>query len=141
MSRADFYLLPPGGTRQAFACRLVEKVYKLGQSIWLRLDAADLLDMEQALWVFKPESFIPHQIFNSSATLANCPVWLINADQTLPQAPCDLLINLALTPLQPGSNVARIAEIVPQDETIRRITRQQYTVYKALEWQMTTHTL
>lgn len=136
--RADFYVLAAGDERAAFACRLAEKAYKLGNSVWIRVDAEALPSMDECLWTFKPESFVPHGIVAEGADLASLPVWLMT---DLPEGHCDLLINLALRPLDPGDHAARVAELVTQDEPILQLTRKQYAVYKALGWTLNTHKL
>ncbi|MEY4590396.1 MAG: hypothetical protein RL497_2472 [Pseudomonadota bacterium] len=138
--RADFYVLPAGEDRNHFACRLVEKAYKLGNRVWLRLDETAVAGMDEQLWHFKPESFVPHAVYPPGTAGANLDaVWLLSAlpaDQT-----CDLLINLARTPLEPPGNAGRVAELVNQDTEILTLTRQQYARYKALNWTINTHKL
>lgn len=136
--RADFYVLPAGEAREHFACRLIEKAYKLGNRVWLRLDEAMLAELDTQLWTFKPESFVPHEVYTPGAQLDGCPVWLITA---LPAGDCDLLVNLALSPLEPPQNVGRVVELVTQDAQILQITRQQYARYKGLNWDINTHKL
>ena len=136
--RADFYVLPPGEERIHFACRLAEKAYKLGNRVWLRLDETAMAAVDECLWTFKPESFVPHARYTPGALL-NETVWLIS-ELPANQA-CDLLINLALSPLEPPINAGRVAELVNQDADILHLTRSQYSRYKALEWTINTHKL
>lgn len=137
--RADFYVLPAGEERALFACRLIEKAYKLGNSVWVRLDVQEIDSMDTYLWTFKPESFVPHAAYNPSADLTSEVVWLVN---DLPAGQCDMLVNLALSPLEPPTTTAgRIVEIVNQDAQILQLTRNQYSRYKTLEWTINTHKL
>ncbi|HMW49980.1 MAG TPA: DNA polymerase III subunit chi [Cellvibrionaceae bacterium] len=136
--RADFYVLPAGEERHHFACRLIEKAYKLGNKVWLRLDEQQLAALDDALWTFKPEAFVPHAAFGPDAKLEDCPVWLMTQ---LPDGDCDLLVNLASTPLEPPPSAGRVVELVTQDAHILQLTRQQYARYKALNWVINTHKL
>ncbi len=151
--RADFYVLPAGEERHLFACRLVEKAYKLGNKVWLRLDESALEQLDTSLWAFRPESFVPHQVFKAGASLADCPVWLMTQlpgedsgrEDSAPGNPlpinCDLVVNLATRPLAPPANVGRVVELVSQEAHILQLTRQQYARYKALNWVINTHKL
>lgn len=121
-----------------FACKLIEKAYKLGNSVWVRLDAQEIAAMDTYLWTFKPESFVPHAAYNPSANLTSEAVWLVN---DLPAGQCDMLVNLALSPLEPPTTAGRIVEIVNQDAQILQLTRNQYSRYKTLEWTINTHKL
>jgi DNA polymerase III subunit chi len=136
--RADFYVLPAGEDRIHFACRLVEKAYKMGNSVWLRVDEQAIAAVDESLWTFKPESFVPHAAYNQHAQLADCPVWLMTE---LPDGQCDLLVNLASQPLEPPTNAGRVAELVNQQADVLQLTRHQYARYKALEWTINTHKL
>lgn len=131
-------MLAAGDERTAFACRLAEKAYKLGNSVWIRVDEDMLASMDDCLWTFKPESFVPHGIAEAATDITSQPVWLLTE---LPAGQCDLLINLSLRPLQPGNYAQRVAEVVIQDEAILQLTRKQYAAYKALGWALNTHKL
>jgi DNA polymerase-3 subunit chi len=136
--RADFYVLPAGEERHHFACRLIEKAYKLGNKVWLRLDEDAQAALDETLWSFRPESFVPHASFEPGANLADCPVWLMTE---LPDGDCDLLVNLASSPMEPPTRAGRVVELVTQDAQILQLTRQQYARYKALNWAINTHKL
>lgn len=63
MTRVDFYLLDGKGAEVVieFTCRLIEKIRSNSQKAHVHADDQDLLyRIDQALWNFKPESFIPH---------------------------------------------------------------------------------
>ncbi len=50
-----------------FACRLIDKVYRLGHKIYIHTageDQAKLLD--DKLWTFREDSFLPHTIVRTS---------------------------------------------------------------------------
>lgn len=128
LERVDFYVLPEGQGREAFACRLAEKAYKLGHRVWLRLaDAEQETALDALLWEFRPESFVPHARY-SLQNLASHPVWLAQDHQVPP--PCDLLINLSPKPYTPDTGVQRIAEVVSSAPAVLAATRQQFAHYK-----------
>jgi DNA polymerase III subunit chi len=136
--RADFYVLAAGDERTAFACRLAEKAFKLGNSVWIRVDEPMLAHMDESLWTFRPESFVPHAIASPQSDLKSLPVWVVSG---LPEGHCDLLINLAMQPMDPDTKAARVAELVTQEDAILQLTRKQYALYKGLGWTLNTHKL
>ncbi len=68
MTRVDFYLLDDDSTDSLidFTCRLIEKIRANGQRTHIHADDSGLSRrIDQALWNFKPESFIPHLLLDS----------------------------------------------------------------------------
>ena len=62
-TKIDFYILPSAATsaRLDFACKLTEKAWRLGHRVYLHCsDAAQRQDLDERLWRFKGESFVPH---------------------------------------------------------------------------------
>ena len=61
----DFYVLQeqsPGG-RCKLACRIVEKAYQLGHRVYVRTGNADDTNvLDDLLWTFSQNSFVPHQL-------------------------------------------------------------------------------
>ena len=63
MSRADFYQLKSNdpASRYPLLCRLLEKCLGVGQQVYIICrDEAEALHLNQYIWAFKPDSFIPH---------------------------------------------------------------------------------
>ena len=62
-TRVDFYLPKNSDDRDVFTCRLVEKAFNERLTIWLwTKNAKQLIYFDQLLWVFKVNSFIPHDV-------------------------------------------------------------------------------
>ena len=111
-TRVSFYVLAAAdpAARLGYACRLIEKVWKLGQRIHASADdprTADALD--ELLWTFRQGSFVPHERLRQDETPA-APITIGLAAETPPAA--DVLVNLSMT--VPGwfSRFSRVAEIV-----------------------------
>ena len=67
MTQVDFYILPEttSDARWLFACRLVDKVQRMGMRVLVAMESeADARAFDELLWTFKPESFMPHQLLN-----------------------------------------------------------------------------
>ena len=79
-TRVDFYLPSHSDDRDVFTCRLVEKAFNEGLSIWLWTEnAKQLVHFDQLLWVFKVNSFVPHDIVESDIAEMTSPTMIHNA--------------------------------------------------------------
>ncbi|AUZ85037.1 DNA polymerase III subunit chi [Methylophaga nitratireducenticrescens] len=140
MTKVSFYIL--GSTdpldRQQFACRLAEKAYLQGHQVFIHTeDQTQSEAMDQALWAFRPDSFVPHQVLATDNKI-EAPV-LISHENTAPPKLMDVLINL--NPVQPlfFSQFERLAEIINGDEAIKKQGRVRYQFYKDRGYHLDTH--
>jgi DNA polymerase-3 subunit chi len=130
MTRISFYVLKgqQEEERQVFACRLAEKAYKQGNHIYIHTrDAEHSEQINKALWAFRAESFVPHQL-NSEDNVEDCPV-LIGHEGNPPRL-MDLLINLNETQPLFFSQFERVAELINDDTNIKTAGRERYQFYK-----------
>lgn len=141
MERIDFYVLetPEPDARYRFACRLTEKAWRAGHQIYLHADSeaeAGLLD--DLLWTFRAESFVPH----AHGNVADCERLrvLIGSGNEYTGAK-DLLINLAVEVPQNFGDFQRIAEIVGGGDTARQAGRQRYRFYRDHGCSLQSHSL
>ncbi len=140
MSRVDFYVLNADTPQAdfAFACRLTEKVYRLGQSVHLHVDDVDQASqLDALLWTFRDGSFVPHEILGMSKDTA--PVTIGAAVNMPPSA--DVLINLSADLPPYTDRFARIAEIVTANPAKRRVSRERFRHYKSEGFTVESHTL
>ena len=75
MSKVDFYILPTDSlsARLDFACKLCDKAWRLGHRVYLHCqDAEQRSELDQRLWHFKGEAFVPHDLaeLHADATVA-----------------------------------------------------------------------
>lgn len=140
MTKVSFYIL--GTTdpldRQHFACRLAEKAYQQGHQVFIHTeDQAQSDAMDKALWAFRADSFVPHQILGADSEI-EAPV-LISHQNSAPPRLMDVLINL--NPVQPlfFSQFERLAEIINDDEEIKKHGRLRYQFYKDRGYHLDTH--
>ena len=138
MPEVDFYVLPSSDpdSRLAFACRLTEKVWRLGHRIYLHCaDQAQLAAMDERLWRFKAEAFVPH------GPVAEDPTGVIalGHGQQAPQHHRDVLINLDL--VVPGfvEQFARVVELVAQQPHILQASRKNFRYYRDLGYPLRNH--
>ena len=140
--QVDFYVLPGTSAQQRyrFACRVVEKAYLRGMSVAvLGSDAGELSLLDELLWTFSDQSFVPHAIVTGETGGTDTPVRLT---QSLPPGTqADLIVNLkASLPPEPGRCV-RIAEIVDADPVRRQAGRERFKAYRDLQLTLKTHQL
>jgi len=139
MTRVSFYLLKGSveRDRQVFACRLIEKAYKQGHNIYIHTDNAEKAEqVNQTLWSFRADSFVPHQLINTP-NADTCPI-LIGHD-TKPPRLMDLLINLGAEQPIFFSQFERVAEFVNDDEQLKMMGRERYRFYQQRGYEISTH--
>jgi len=139
MTQVDFYIVPGDSpeNRLQFACRLTDKAYRLGHKVFIHTESAQqtrLLD--DLLWTFQQNSFIPHSLYQDAAETA-APVVL--AHDAEPDASSQVLINLAAEVPLFFSRFERVAELVNEDAEVRRSGRSRYSFYKERGYPLRTH--
>lgn len=139
MTRVDFYIIGSTSADAAmdFSCRLAEKAWRSGHQILMHCaDAQQAAELDDRLWQFKPESFLPHELGAAGgADIAICHA----GDHTAMGDHCDLLINLAHDVPEPFSRFTRLAEIVDQREQSLAASRQRYSFYKRRGYPLHNH--
>ncbi len=138
MTRVSFYILKgeQEQARQEFACRLAEKAYKLGHHVFIHTSSAEQTEqVNQALWSFRADSFVPHQLANEE-NIDSCPV-LISHDVSPPRL-MNLLINLNEEHPLFFSQFERVAELINDHESIKQAGRQRYQFYKQRGYELDT---
>lgn len=140
MTRIDFYVLPSSDpqTRRVTACRLIEKAYRQGHRIFLRTGSPEETRLfDDLLWTFRQGSFVPHELADS--TEGEAPVLI---GQEPPAAgPREVLVNMDLTLPADFGSFERVAELVDQEEAVKRAGRQRYKHYQLQGHELQTHQL
>lgn len=140
MARVDFYILADAGkqSRQAFACRLAEKAYRLENTVHIHtsnLDDAERVD--ELLWTFRDGSFVPHHLLDSVADDRQSPVTIGCAK--VPGSAPDLLINLSDEIPPFAAAFPRVAELVTSDEECRQSSRKRFAAWRQQGHTLETH--
>ena len=141
MSRADFYQLKSNdpASRYPLLCRLLEKCLGVGQQVYIICrDEAEALHLNQYIWAFKPDSFIPHICAHEQAQAI-----VVLGHTSTPAAAQpnhhEICINLsqALAP----EKFDRIIELVVQETEMLQTARDHYAKYNELGRTMQYHKL
>jgi DNA polymerase-3 subunit chi len=117
--QVDFYLLeaPVSNGKLKLACRLTNKLARLGQRILLVCDDTQQIEkLDTLLWQFSDTSFIPHQIIDkeNQIDLQQYKVHLLQSED-LAQAgtiKLDVIVNLGSNLLPDTPQIPRRAELV-----------------------------
>jgi len=137
MTQVDFHILQETSVeaRWLYTCRFIEKVERLGHHILVVVDSsADAEALDDLLWSFKPESFIPHQILGGDEDVKVEITHTAEAGKHQ-----DVLINMSRHIPEHFSRFARVAEIVIQEPIILENTREHYRFYKQRGYPITQH--
>jgi DNA polymerase-3 subunit chi len=139
MARVDFYILNQAGqhTRQTFACRLAEKVYKLDQTVHIHTRSRDDADrLDELLWTFRDGSFVPHERL-TEATEQTSPVTIGCEGESV--EPRDVLINLCDEVPPFAESFPRVAELVTSDDDSKHTGRRRFAAYRDQGHKLETH--
>ncbi len=140
MSRADFYTLKDkhGDARYRLLQQLLSKSLGQGAAVHIHCrDAAEVSHLDDYIWGFKPESFLPHHALSEQAEQTmHSPITLGYGQQRPAQT--DICINLSAEPVK---DYQRIIEIVVQEPSILEQTRAHYRHYQQAGHEMNLHKL
>ncbi|HEX7915825.1 DNA polymerase III subunit chi [Rudaea sp.] len=138
MPRADFYLIAKPRFRDdplLLVCELAKRAFESGQPALILARSADQADaLDEKLWEFDEQAFIPHQIAGDDDD-AITPVLIVAPGTTT--ADRTLVINLRHE-CAPGL-FERVLEVVPADEAQRLGSRERWKTYKAAGFDVNKH--
>jgi DNA polymerase-3 subunit chi len=131
MTQADFYVLGKQAQHDQwyFACRLVEQIQQKGHQVLLQVsNEEEAKALDDMLWQFRPDAFVPHALLNAKDAPVDCPV-SIGWHQE-PGHHHDVII--ILTPELPAfyGRFQRLVEVVVQNDDVLEYTRQHFRFLK-----------
>lgn len=131
MTRIDFYQISPEEKTSDFCCRLISKIWRHGHEIYVHTPEADTAkEIDELLWSFRPESFIPHGLLKEEGDSEPTPSPVEIGFLADPGRHKDVLINFSENIPDFFSRFERVAEIVPFEEEKRTVARKNYQFYK-----------
>ena len=138
MPRADFYLIAKPRFRDdplLLVCELAKRAFESGQPALILVRSAEQADaLDEKLWEFDEQAFIPHQIAGDEDD-AVTPVLIVAPGIETPDRA--LVINLR-DECAPGL-FERVLEVVPADEAQRLGSRERWKTYKAAGFEVNKH--
>jgi DNA polymerase III subunit chi len=129
-ARADFYLIAKPRFLEKpllLVCELARKANDAGQPLLILAASAvqaELLD--ELLWEFDPDAYVPHQIAGMDEDDDVTPVLIVPPEAEAPMRP--LVLNLRNEAVKGGFE--RVLEVVPADDSAREPLRQRWKTYK-----------
>lgn len=139
MTQIDFYILSDQAahSREKLSCRLAEKIYKLGNRLYIHTATqTDANRVDDLLWTYRDGSFLPHEIYREKQA-SETPI-MIGHDQE-PVSEADVLINLAPSVPLFFSRFERVAEIISQQPEEKTSGRERYRFYRDRGYALKTH--
>ena len=139
MARADFYLIAKDRFKAEplrLVCELARKAYDA--NLWtlvLARDAAQAEELDELLWAFDDDAYIPHQIAGTDDEDELAPVLIAAPETDAPLRP--LVINLRDAAVEGAFD--RVLEVVPADESAREPLRARWAQYKARGLEVNKH--
>jgi DNA polymerase III subunit chi len=136
-ARVDFYVLDSDADRArlVYACRLVEKVFLLAQTVYVHTDGAQQsASFDDLLWTFADRSFVPHELAGAGSDAS------VQIGHGAPQ-PAAVLVNLAAGAPEFYDRYERVAEVVDGHAERREQGRRRFAWYRAQGLCPETHTV
>ena len=139
MPRADFYLIDKPRFREQpllLVCELAKRGYAANLSILvLARDTAQAEAIDDLMWSFDPDEYLPHQIAGMDEGDDDTPILIATPDMDIPARP--MLINLRDG--APNGSFDRVLEVVPADPAARAPLRERWKHYQALGFEVNKH--
>jgi len=136
MPRADFYLIAKPRFRAEpllLVCELARKASDAGQhTLVLARDVAQAEALDDLLWSFDPDAYVPHQIAGSDEDEDEAAVLIAPPGVDAPLRP--LLVNLRDE--APQGAFERVLEVVPANESARGPLRERWKHYQSLGFEL-----
>ena len=141
MTKVDFYVVsrPEPNALLSTACRLTDKAFRLRHRVFINAASPEQANaLDRLLWTFRDDSFIPHARASAGSD-PDDPVRIGSGEA--PDAPFDVLINLAEDVPLWAREGARVAEIVGADPQSRNAGRKRYRHYRDEGCELSSHDL
>lgn len=139
MPRADFYLIDKPRFREQpllLVCELAKRGFAANLPILvLARDAAQAEAIDDLLWSFDPDEYLPHQIAGMDEGDDETPILIATPEMDVPAR--SMLINLR--DAAPSGSFERVLEVVPADPSARGPLRERWKHYQALGFDVTKH--
>lgn len=133
MTRIDFHTNI--SDKIAYTCRLVRKARGADQKVVVYADRAQLSALDQALWTFSEQDFLPHVMAGDELAPQTPVILTDDADAALPHH--QVLVNLASETPVHFARFERMVEIVSTADDDVRSGRERYRQYQQRGYPLT----
>jgi DNA polymerase III subunit chi len=136
VQRAHFYLIDKPRFREQpllLVCELAKRAYAANlPTLILARDQTQAEEIDDLLWSFDPDDYLPHQIAGEDEEEDEAPILIASPDTDIALRP--LLINLRDT--APQGSFDRVLEVVPADPAARGPLRERWKHYQSLGFEL-----
>ncbi len=131
MPEISFYILSSDEERlrSFFCCKLIEKAYRQGIFCYLLTDSDSQTRMlDNLLWTFRPNSFIPHEIYSGELpTMGNM---VLIGSLFPPDVWQKLVINFSTRTLKDLEKTGRLLDIIDNHPQRKQEGKNRYRYYQ-----------
>jgi DNA polymerase-3 subunit chi len=131
MPRADFYLIAKPRFREQpllLVCELARKALAADQPLLVLAESmAQAEQLDELLWEFDPDAYVPHQVAGIDEDDDLTPVLIAAPETDAPLRPLVLNLRAAAVP----AGFERVLEVVPADASAREPLRARWRDYQA----------
>jgi len=142
VTQVDFYILDSDSddARLRLACKIVDKATQLENHVFINTTSEEeARQLDELLWTFSQNSFIPHRVVRDEASQAPREPVLIGVNRPPAPGRWDVMINLAADVPDFFSRYERVAEVVDANATRREQSRERYRFYRDRGYKLNTH--
>ena len=118
------------------ACRLVEKAVRRGKVYIQCVDAQQQAQLNEKLWSFRPDAFVPHEINKAEAKQLES---VVLGTGLPPESFHDILVNMTDQIPKTFARFERLLEVVPAEHEARAASRTKFRFYKERGYPLQTH--
>ncbi len=137
--RATFYLIDKPRFREQpllLVCELARKASDAGMaSLVLARDTAQAEQLDDLLWSFDPDAFVPHQIAGADVDEEEASVLIAAPEHHIALGP---VVNILRDSVVEGA-FERVLEVVPADESARAPSRERWKQSQARGLEVKAH--
>ncbi len=143
MVRVEFHILSDAGdlARMRHACQLVEQRYTNGERSFVCVsDSAEAQRMDEMLWTFRDQAFIPHEIVDATSPSSPHIMALIGMNEG-PTSFSTVLINISNNAPSNLDSFTQVIEVVDANSQRKQQARERYKQYRDHGCQLETKNL
>jgi DNA polymerase-3 subunit chi len=144
MPQVEFHILSNTGVEAGIehACQLVDQACQQQQTVFVRVDSEAVAQrIDELLWTFRDQAFIPHEIITASSPSNPRIVALIGIDEISPATFHSLLINVSNAFPSQIDGMHHVIEVVDTDPLHKQQARERYKLYRDKGYQLETHNI
>lgn len=141
MPQVEFHILNEAGElpRLRYACGLIQQAYEQNQRSYVyAADEAQARQMDELLWTFRDQAFIPHELRSPTSPTHPRIMAVIGSSADAPMACRALLVNLSNTLPEQAHGFSRICEVVAADADHKQRARERYKQYREQGFELNT---